>query len=222
MLDLCFPAFCFGCGYVGAYVCRSCAEKQRRTDTACFYCGRPSPFGITHHACKRKEGIDGFVSLYQYGGVVKKAIHTIKYKKAQKVLKEPWATDGVGAVFTVWEKTFGKIKTCPVPLFLAKERRRGFNQAALFAQEMFRSALRRESPREALTRVKDTESQTKMKSKKERRRNVCGAFVSNQQVGGCVLLVDDVVTSGATVCEAAKTLKRSGGDRVLVLALAKG
>ena len=103
----------------------------------------------------------------------------------------------------------------PVPLAPARQRRRGFNQA-----EELASLLPVENGAGLLARVRNTKSQSSLGSARERRQNIKDAFRVTEGVKGMhLLLVDDVVTSGATVEEAAKTLKRGGARRVDVLAL---
>jgi ComF family protein len=101
----------------------------------------------------------------------------------------------------------------PVPLFWWKGLRRGYNQSRLLA-----SVISRECGiplHDALARTRNTRTQTKLTEEK-RLRNVCGAFRLNGDgiQDRTILLVDDVMTTGATVRECARELKRSGATRV--------
>jgi ComF family protein len=109
----------------------------------------------------------------------------------------------------------------PVPLHPKRLRWRGFNQAVLLARELSRAYGVSTDPF-LLRRIKPTQPQTQL-DEEERRRNVRGAFalsVGRSVEGKTVLLVDDVYTSGATVNECSRTLKRSGAEQIFVLTLA--
>lgn len=105
----------------------------------------------------------------------------------------------------------------PVPLHPARERWRGFNQSRELAK---RAGLR---PQEGwLTRVVNTTPQVELSGVGARRKNIEGAFAASDAVrGASVLLVDDVMTSGATLWEAARTLKRAGAAGVSALLVAR-
>jgi len=103
----------------------------------------------------------------------------------------------------------------PVPLHRSRERRRGFNQAELIAQRLGRPM----APR-LLRRRKNTPSQTGL-SRSERKRNLAGGFEVVGEVKGTVIVVDDVYTTGSTMNEIARTLKRAGAERVEVLTAAR-
>ncbi len=110
---------------------------------------------------------------------------------------------------------FAADRVVPVPLYRKRERQRGYNQAALLA-----ARLGLDVQPGAIRRRKNTESQTDL-TRSQRIRNVRGAFECSRPVGGPVLIVDDVQTTGATINEVAKALKRAGASRVEVLTLAR-
>ena len=103
----------------------------------------------------------------------------------------------------------------PVPLHPSRERQRGFNQAELIASRLGRPVAAR-----LLRRRKNTPSQTDL-SRSERKRNLAGAFDVRKPVSGTVIVVDDVYTTGSTMNEIARTLKRAGAERVEVLTVAR-
>ena len=108
----------------------------------------------------------------------------------------------------------------PVPIHNASLQTRGFNQSAIIAQELGK---RLELPveEEVIIKSRQTESQMKL-SGKARETNVCGAFnVVESAQGVSVAIVDDVITSGATVKEVCKTMRLSGYDQLSVWAIAK-
>ena len=103
----------------------------------------------------------------------------------------------------------------PVPLHSARQRARGFNQAELIARELGRPVNDK-----LLRRRKDTPSQTGL-SRRQRRQNLAGAFEVRSTVKGDLIVVDDVYTTGSTMNEIARTLKRAGAGRVEVLTVAR-
>jgi ComF family protein len=108
----------------------------------------------------------------------------------------------------------------PVPLGRARERERGFNQAALVAERLGERLGIRVRPR-WLVRLRATAPQSELDAD-ARRKNVTGAFAAPSTVAGAhVAIVDDVVTTGATVAECARALRRAGARRVGVLAVAR-
>jgi ComF family protein len=109
----------------------------------------------------------------------------------------------------------------PIPLFPSRLRERGYNQSLLLAEEIGRKYKIRLS-RNALTRVRETEHQTLL-SEKERWTNISGAFrIKNPAKfsGKNILIIDDLLTTGATASEAARTLKDAGAKTVGILTLA--
>lgn len=107
----------------------------------------------------------------------------------------------------------------PVPLHPRRLRARGFNPAALLARELARTVGARLDAG-ALRRVRDTPSQTGL-DRVGRRRNVRGAFRARPGAARWVWLVDDVVTTGSTLGEAARELRRAGARRVLGVCAAR-
>lgn len=107
----------------------------------------------------------------------------------------------------------------PIPQHPRRLRARGFNPAASVARELAR-ATGVPLDATALLRVRDGPSQTEL-ARAERRRNVAGVFRARAGVSGCIALVDDVTTTGATLAEAARTLRRAGARRVIAICLAR-
>ena len=108
----------------------------------------------------------------------------------------------------------------PVPLARERERERGFNQAALLAERMA-TGLRAPLRTRWLARTRATAPQTAL-SATERRVNVRGAFVASTSAAGIdVVLVDDVLTTGATAAECARALRAAGARSVGVLTVAR-
>jgi ComF family protein len=166
-----------------------------------------------------------------YEGALRELVHLLKYngvRPAAKVLGSMLA-EALSALEPEFERlTFEQapILVIPVPLYELKRRQRRFNQAEVIA----RAALRFYSARErlqlvpdVLLRTRDTLSQIGLTGD-QRRANLRGAFTvarATEVTGREVILVDDVYTTGATVTECAKVLRRAGASKVWVATVAR-
>lgn len=198
-------------------------EKDR-----CLYCGRSSLFGLTHPVCQRRYGIDGLVSIFFYNGFLQKIIKTIKYRLATDAWEDLSKTIDPHKLaklsfFKQIKKELGLLYLQPIPLHIYRMQIRGFNQAQIIA-EFFQRILSIPSS-SVLTRNKPTRPQAELQKGKERFLNMRRAFevkeienISNNNY----ILVDDVVTTGATLKEAARVLKLNGAEQVFALTLARG
>lgn len=223
IIDLLFPKLCLGCGYAGIYLCPSCLKKlEPIKEDVCLYCKKASVFGLTHINCKNKLNADGLVTIYHYNPILKKIIKNIKYRLATEVWGDfcksisPGTIDKLG----LYKSLSGNFVIQPIPLSKIKYNERGFNQAkfiSIYFQKILHFPIV-----DLLIRGKELSSQAQLKNKKTRYLNTKGVFTSLQCPYSNIILIDDVVTSGSTVAEAAKTLKMAGAKKVYVLALAKG
>jgi ComF family protein len=161
------------------------------------------------------------VAYGSYDGGLRELIHLLKYEQVRP------AASVLGRMLADAVQTLDLVAgtlVVPVPLYAAKERQRGFNQTDLIA----RAAMKHESRNlvldyRILERRRDTQSQIGLTSH-QRRENLRGAFVvvRPQDVSGReVLLVDDVYTTGTTVSECARVLRRAGASKVMVATVAR-
>jgi ComF family protein len=162
-------------------------------------------------------GLQGFDAVYSYGsyeGTLRKLVHLFKYTGVRPLAK-PFGELLARALPR--EQGFDVI--VPMPLHWFKRWQRGFNQADLLAREIGR---RWQVPvREVVRRKRATSPQAGLTNAK-RRANVQGAFRVRRRLDGMrVLLVDDVLTTGATAGACARALKRAGASHVSLLALAR-
>lgn len=167
--------------------------------------------------CRRGERhFDRVRSVFAYQGEVRKATYRLKYGDARYLapyfgayLADLYFDDPVSVDLVV-----------SVPLYRKRERERGYNQAHLMARDFAERARLIYLP-EALVKVRSTSSQTKL-SYRERQDNLAGAFVADKTLvkGMRVLVVDDVLTTGATMSEVAHALKKAGAVHVYGLTLA--
>lgn len=229
ILDLLFPKRCVGCDKFGAYICSSCFVSISFLDTGiCVICQRPAIDGLTHPGCKTSFAIDGVFASLAYKGITKKLLHAFKYPPYLRDLQlDLLALFYEGLIQK--EQCYQQIQKggilVPIPLHAGKLRIRGYNQSALLAAGL---AKRFNLPVwNGLQRIRPTETQTKL-SKQDRQINIKGAFAIRKADTARVkkftqvFLVDDILTSGATLAEAARILKKFGTKRVFGLTLAHG
>ena len=219
ILNLLFPVTCSVCyahvperRWGGA--CPECWSSLIPIEPPfCPKCGEPAPAieGLCG-LCLRGEHLFDFArSALLFTHTFREIIHHLKY--ADRVsLARPLG--GILKQCLDSHDFRGEI-IVPVPLHRSRERVRGFNQAELIAEGLGRPVARR-----LLQRRKDTPSQTGL-TRNERKRNLARAFETVGNVHGSVIVVDDVYTTGSTMNEIARTLKRAGAQRVEVLTVAR-
>ncbi|MCR4276869.1 MAG: ComF family protein [Candidatus Roizmanbacteria bacterium] len=223
ILDLLFPKFCLGCGYIGVYLCPSCLKKLEPVkQDVCLYCKKPSLLGLTHVNCGNKLNVDGMITIYRYNPMLKIIIKNIKYRLAVQVWNDFYKmiSPEVISKLDCYKNLPSDLVIQPIPLSKNKFNERGFNQAS-FIGTFFQKFLHFPIVN-LLTRNTEVPAQAQIKNKKGRYLNTKGIFTATQGVNPNVILVDDIITSGSTVKEAAKILKRAGAKKVYVLALAMG
>ena len=174
------------------------AEKQEKREA-----GGAEPF---------PEGIDALHAAFVYEGAVRRLVHRLKYESVR-------AAAVPLAMQMVFLPSGEEEIIVPVPTDPKRERRRGFNQSALLAEHIGRE-LGMQVER-ALVRREARRPQTGLTGE-ERRKNLTGCMAVSKAVSGRrVLLVDDVVTTGATVQEAARALRAAGAKGIRVFAAAR-
>jgi len=177
--------------------------------------------------CRRLE--PPYVKATAYGSYesgLRELIHLLKYNQVRtaanvlgRMLSE--AIEDLQSLFAEEE-----VLVVPVPLHARKRRQRGFNQSELIARSALKlkdAPLRFELNPAVLERQRETKSQIGL-SRHQRRENIRGAFVVAKPVdvtGREILLVDDVFTTGTTVSECARILRRAGASKVFVATVAR-
>ena len=164
-----------------------------------------------------RQGRRGFDEAYCYGayeGTLRKLIHLFKYS-GMRALAHPLGRLLADALPR--DRQFDFVTA--VPLHWRRRWQRGFNQSALLAREITRR--RRIPSARLLRRGFATRAQAGL-SNAQRRENVAAAFVARRKVAGQrILLIDDVMTTGATAGACARALKKAGARSVALLALAR-
>lgn len=222
ILETFLPRRCLVCSRFGDWFCVSCRRSIRRPETQiCPRCGRPSPNGATHPKCSSALSIDGVLCSAHFEQL-QPVIHAFKYQRVKELtgpLAEILRTHLESRGYINFFKNF---KIVPIPIHPRKKLMRGFNQAELVALELAEKIGTSCEP-ELLIRTKDKTSQTEL-DRGERLENVAGCFACPDPGlvrGGNLLLLDDIATTGATIAECAKVLKRAGASAVWGLVLAR-
>jgi ComF family protein len=226
-IDLLYPPRCLICGaFDDDSICNSClAGFHRLASPLCTICGEPFSGGIQEdHVCeqclRKRPFFERVAAPYSYDGQIMDAIHRFKYEGKAHMAK------GLGPLLA----TFGKERLSaarnpliiPVPLHPKRLRQRGYNQSLLLARHLA-AALSASLDFLSLRRIRDTQVQTGL-GRDQRRKNVRRAFevVDRKAVKGrTILLVDDVATTGSTLNECARVLRKAGCDKVHCLVLAR-
>lgn len=219
-LDLFFPKKCLLCGHIGKYFCDCCKNKLPHNEQLiCPGCLNPSLSGITHAFCHKKTPIDQVFFPFKYEGAIKKAIKKIKYQGVFAITEDLVAITAE----RVDQTLFTDMLLVPVPLHQKRYKTRGFNQAELIAKHLSQLW---HIPYDAtvLKRVRNTRPQVELK-KKDRQSNIKGAFEvcdSKKVKDRKIVLVDDVFTTGATLTECARVLKKKKASTIWVFTIAHG
>ena len=194
-----------------ALLCAACIGDMPRTLQACPACATPTAGGLRCGTCLAKPPPQAAtVAAWRYSFPVDRLLHAFKYR-GHLALAEPFSDAIVAAVVARGEP----LPDCVValPLANARQRARGFNQSQEIARRVA-GKLGVSCASSVLRRVRDTPPQAGLKLD-ARTRNVRGAFEADALIAGRhVAIVDDVMTTGATLNEAAKALRRMRALRV--------
>lgn len=206
---------CLVCGRSGQRVCGNCLQNSVvRKQPVCYGCNKLSPGGKTCPSCARNSDLKGVIVASYYEGVVKRLITGLKYEQATDL-----ASLGAQLVAAqITPQSFDLL--VPIPVTAAHYGFRGYNQAGLLAREV--SKITRIPVINALGRLGNGEQVGK--SRFERQQQVDGQFFARHETlitESRILLIDDVITTGATLAEAAKILKSAGAKSVWGAAVAK-
>ncbi len=220
VLDAVFPPRCVACGAHGSFLCQACREAlPRALPPRCPLCWQPERQGAMCGRCAAaRPTFVGARTVCLYEGPAREAVRALKYHHLA-ALARPMAE--VMAVYLESEALPADV-VVPVPLFGRRQRLRGYNQSALLARELARlSGL--PLVERGLARRRDTPPQARSVDAEARRRNVSDAFAADRRrvEGRCVLVIDDVMTTGATLDACAQALGQAGAASVWALTFAR-
>jgi len=218
IIDLIFPALCAGCEVAGTVWCDECADRiSAPKGRACPGCGFPIEKRIICSLCEDWPNRVHVRAFAHYRKPLSSAILKLKYRSDQMLANEmaAWLID-------VYQRTGWKADcVVPVPLADVRLRQRGYNQITLIATS-FAKELKLPFFNSALKRVRETQSQVGL-NRQARHQNVEGAFSADIRTfqDQSVVLVDDLLTSGATMKNCAIALLNAGAVQVFCLTIAR-
>lgn len=196
-----FPSPCIFCGYLGEILC-----------PGCFYKLKFEPHVRELGDMKVCSGM-----YFEDNSVVEKLVYIFKYEHYAEIYKifVPYMKKSLELLTDLNDLVF-----VPVPLHKKRELERGYNQSDLIAKAL--SKVLGFEVLNLLTRVRNTNSQAKIKNAEERLNNIKDAFSVNGIIpkDKQIILVDDIVTTGSTILECKSVLTRSGATKVIALTLA--
>ena len=222
ILDILFPKFCLGCGREGLYICKDCEVFLSEVDPAVS-------LKLSFNKLVETKFQPTIISVWEYEGLMEKLIYKIKFDGCYHIVDELVAKAMEKINLNLPEDTV----ITYVPMWPKKERRRGFNQSEFIARKL--ASVHSAGVHRLLEKVRDNRSQVGL-GPRERAENVKGAFRVTVTQGGIltnarfhlngslprnVLLVDDIYTTGATMNECAKVLKKAGAKNVWGFTLAR-
>jgi Predicted amidophosphoribosyltransferases len=212
LLDLLLPPACAGCGRFGHPLCPDCVSG---------FCAAATPddrFAATDPATLVGDALELAVAAFSHDGNLRRALQRLKYGGSGQIAA-PLARAAAPALEPLM-RLCGRLPLVPVPVHAARQRQRGYNQAALLAV-----ALGRQMNLEVLDlleRKKATARQHGL-GKAGRLHNLRGAFALRvgAQIPSRLILVDDILTTSATLESCAEVLRAAGATSVYGFAIAR-
>jgi competence protein ComFC len=209
IFDLIFPLNCISCKEKGSDLCLKCLNSFPEAE---------------------RESASWIFPLFDYRNPsMKKAIWLLKYKgkkRLAKVFAEAMYARILEELGDLAQfNNFREPILIPIPLAPRRKRERGFNQALLICEKLIKldKNINFKLEKNILIKPKDTEHQAKIGDRNKRLKNIIGSFVvKNQELikNKNIILIDDVTTTGATLNEAKKMLKRTGVKKVIAFTIA--
>jgi ComF family protein len=209
ILNLVFPINCICCGKNNVNLCIKCLSLFPEAE---------------------RESLEWVFPLYDYRHPpVKKAIWLLKYK-GKRGFSKIFAEIMYGRImeelsdFIIFNN-FQKPILVPIPLSKKRIHERGFNQVSLICAELVKLDKNQNFilEKNTLTKIKNGEHQANIENRQERLKNIIGSFsVKNPEniEGRNIILIDDVTTTGATLNEAKKTLRKAGAKKIIAFTVA--
>jgi len=226
ILDILFPKICVGCGKEGNYICSKCDLFISESILICPICGNSSPSGETHSNCLSKYSLDGLIGAWDYDGIMKKLIYTIKNNGITDIIN-------VLVERLVYLMLEDRDRFCSflsllsskdtyityIPMNKKEKRIKGFNSSEIIATKV--GKLFNCNVVSLFDKIIDTRKQSVLDIE-ERFENVKGSFVLNTDDVRMnkVVIVDDYFTTVSTLNECSYLLKKANVKTVWGFSLA--
>ena len=229
-LELLYPKRCVTCDKVllkiekEIGICKACAKKVKLVgNTYCLKCGGPISNSRQEYCnnCKQnKHYYEQAKAIFRYTGGMKNAMYRFKYSN-RRCYGKVFATHAVRN-YGKWLKAINVDAIVPVPMYKPKERKRGYNQAMVFAKAL--SQVTGIPVAEGIVRREMDTVAMKQLNGLKRKKNLLKAFILTENVVQFrkVLIVDDIYTTGTTMDEVAKVLKDGGVKEVFGMCVCIG
>lgn len=229
LLNLLFPIQCLNCGKEDIWLCKQCFSLiQLNQQVTCPICNQSGYFnGEVCKTCQKTFYLDKvFIAAPYENELIQNLIKTFKYNFV-KYLSKPIAELMINyfkQINPINESTSINFIVIPSPLAKKRLRWRGFNQSELLAEEIANNLNSTYLPN-LIIKKKNTKEQAEL-NREERLKNIKNAFMINKKDQSAItnqsfLIIDDVITTGATLGEIAKVLKNNGAKEVWALVVAK-
>lgn len=213
-LSILAPHECLGCCAEGSLLCDKCSQILVNVPERCYRCRKVSPGWLTCAACRKQSKLRRVSVATVYSGVAKNIVWKLKFAGAQAAAKQ------LATRMALLIEPESTMLIVPVPTATSRIRRRGYDQATLLAKELATiTGLKYVS---CLARV--NQAHQVGASRSLRLKQLANAFrVTKQEllVGANILLIDDVITTGATLEAAAICLRAAGAHKIDALVFAQ-
>ncbi|MCH2208078.1 MAG: ComF family protein [Lentisphaerales bacterium] len=221
-----FPEVCSLCkenkSFDESYICKSCLNELERTpENSCQLCSSPIDtfLKLCHQCIENPRPWQKGKAPLLLKGQSREIIHKFKYNS--QIILSRYLVQAM--VEKIHQTTIRELScVTPVPMHWFKKMKRGFNQAELLAEGISKAL---DKPHLPLLKRKMQKSVQALKSRSQRKENISHIFEINEKQKvpeGTILLVDDVLTTGATLTACSKVLLENGAREIYVLTAARG
>ena len=211
LLDIIYPPVCGRCGKINKNsICNKCKIKLESQ----------AAFGIDNYEQETNKYFDEHLYIFMYSGIIRNILLNYKFNDESYIYKT------LTNFLIKNEKIVENIKRydiiMPVPLSKNRKKERGYNQSELIARELC-SIANIKLDNKTLKKQKNTTAQSTL-NKENREKNIEGAYTikrCDHLEGKKVLIIDDIFTTGSTVNECSKLIKKAGTKKIGILTIAK-
>ena len=226
-IELLYPARCPGCDEVimpGEELCGICRGSIHTVqEPVCKRCGKPMQDERGEYCTdcrKRKHVYRQGKAVFVYRGVIRQSMYRFKYSNKREYAV--YYAKVAASLYGDWVKRNGIEVLVPIPMYKGKQRRRGYNQAEVFARALGRE-LGIPVDTEMVSRVRNTTPQKEL-SDKERRHNLKNAFQLTPNIVEYkqIMLIDDIYTTGSTMDAVAEVLLSGGAKNIYYICISIG